>query len=165
MFNLFNKKNKKKVELLNQLITLNIDRMKGFDRLGKLGIEYPNVMVVVAGKSMQSSGFIEEIKAIIFDLKGKYQLNSSTEGVVFRVWMNLKNIFNMDDYNNMLMNCEFGEKTALKIYDEILQELAGEISEENMKVLQNQRRLIYAAINELRDLYRPLPSKGINKIK
>ncbi|MBN9292816.1 MAG: hypothetical protein J0G96_02415, partial [Flavobacteriia bacterium] len=80
-------------------------------------------------------------------------------GSVFRVWMNIKNMLNIDDYKNILMNCEFGENTALKLYDETLPKLKRKLEDAAFEDLLSQRDGIYRSINEIQDLYKPIAEK------
>lgn len=153
------RKNKAQVQLLNTLITINIDRIKGYQKLEKLGVDYPNVLMVAAGKAQQSRKYIDRLREIILEMGGEPAEEQSIEGSVFRIWMNIKNMLNIDDYKNMLMNCEFGENTALKLYDETLPKLKSKLEETVFEDLLSQREGIYRSINEVQDLYKPIAEK------
>ncbi|OJX37502.1 MAG: hypothetical protein BGO87_00640 [Flavobacteriia bacterium 40-80] len=153
------RKNKAQIQLLNALITINIDRIKGYQKLEKLGVDYPNILMVAAGKAQQSQKYIERIKEIIREIGGEPLEEQSIEGSVFRVWMNIKNMLNIDDYKNILMNCEFGENTALKLYDETLPKLKRKLEDAAFEDLLSQRDGIYRSINEIQDLYKPIAEK------
>src|SRR5687767_8160804 len=115
--------NKKIVEVLNDLIKINTDRITGYE---KAASNVDNSEVMLKSLFYQISDESQEIKERLIDkviaLGGVPADESTLPGKVYHVWMDLKTTFSGDDTTSTLEACEFGEDAAQRAYQEAEEE-------------------------------------------
>jgi uncharacterized protein (TIGR02284 family) len=145
----------KTIEILNDLILINNDRIEGYERTLK-EIE----------KSEGDADLIPMFLRFIDDSR-RYKVELGTEiaafgkdmatgttmpGKLHRAWVSVKEAFTSSDRHSILEECEFGEDAIRKVYEEALSDeiLATYIRE---MLLDQQEELIEAhdEVKELRD--------------
>lgn len=110
------------IEILNDLIQINNDRITGYGRaIKELKDEDDDLKVLFAS-------YIDESRNIRMALGTEVQvlgrdMNSGTtnSGKIYRAWMDVKAVFTGNTRHAILSNCEFGEDAAQKAYKTALQ--------------------------------------------
>ena len=109
------------IEILNDLIEINNDRIKGYERAieelkdsdGDLRILFEN-MIDQSRRARLALG--KEVQVLGADM----DTGTTTSGKIYKAWMDIKAVFTGHDRKTVLANCEFGEDAAQKAYDAAL---------------------------------------------
>jgi uncharacterized protein (TIGR02284 family) len=109
--------NKKVIEVLNDLIQINNDRITGYERaLKELKDENSDLRVLFEGYIDQSRNIRNQLGTEVQALHGKMDEGTTASGKIYRAWMDVKAAFTGKDRQTVLENCEFGEDAAQKAY-------------------------------------------------
>jgi uncharacterized protein (TIGR02284 family) len=145
----------KTIEILNDLILINNDRIEGYERALK-EIEQsegdadliPMFLRFIDDSRRYKVELGTEVAAFGRDM----ETGTSVPGKLHRAWMAVKETFSGHDRHSILEECEFGEDAIKKAYEDALNDeiLAAYIRE---MLLEQQTELIEAhdEIRELRD--------------
>lgn len=106
--------------MLNDLAIINKDRVEGYKKAEKQVGEHSDLRSLFREKFNQSEEFVSDLQAKINELGGIHTGDASFAGKIFRAWMGIKNTFKPNNATSILDSCEFGEKAAIKAYDEVL---------------------------------------------
>jgi uncharacterized protein (TIGR02284 family) len=113
--------NENLVEVLNDLIRINNDRIEGYNRGAKEAqandIDLKEIFSKMADESRQ---YLSELTREVVKLGGEPASGTTTSGKIYRTWMDVKATFTGSDRLAVLSNCEFGEDAAQKAYQEAL---------------------------------------------
>ena len=113
--------NSKLVEVLNDLIQINNDRIAGYDKaivsVGSLDID---LKTMFRKQADQSEGFRIALTDRVLKLGGEAAEGTTGLGKIYRGWMDVKNAFSGNDRQSVLDSCEAGEDAALKAYKDAL---------------------------------------------
>lgn len=133
---------KKIIEVLNDLIKINADRMEGYDKAAS-NLESSEVML----KSLfyqiadESKDIKERLSDKVTSLGGEPATDTTERGKVYRFWMDIKVTFSGDDTQATLESCEFGEDAAQRAYKKAIEESA-EFPEDVKHMIKNQQHLL-----------------------
>lgn len=109
------------VEVLNDLISINIDRISGYQHaIEELKDEDSALKGVFESFINDSLRYKEELKNKVVELGGTPAKDSTLAGKVYRMWMDLKATFTGNDRKAIIASCEYGEDAAQKAYAEAL---------------------------------------------
>ena len=109
--------NKKVVEVLNDLIQINNDRITGYERaIKELKDESADLKTLFEGYIDQSRNIRNQLGTEVQTLKGEMDDSTTGSGKIYRAWMDVKAVFTGHDRHTVLENCEFGEDAAQKAY-------------------------------------------------
>jgi len=115
-------RNEKTVEVLNDLIRINNDRIEGYEKaiseIKEEDVDLRNVFNRMADESRRYSG---ELTDQVRKLGGDPAGNTTQSGKIYRVWMDLKAGFTGHGRHSVLESCEFGEDAAQKAYEKALE--------------------------------------------
>ncbi len=110
------------VEVLNDLILINNDRIEGYEKAAKetdfVDVDLQTIFHRMANESRQ---YVSELTQKISSLGGQPADGTTTKGKIYRVWMDVKATFTGSDRESILNSCEFGEDAAQKAYNEALE--------------------------------------------
>ena len=114
--------NKQKVvEVLNDLIQINNDRITGYERaLKELKGDDDDLRTLFMGFIDQSRNLKNALGTEVQTLGTKMESDTTTSGKIYRAWMDVKALFTGHDRQTVLDNCEYGEDAAQKAYKEAL---------------------------------------------
>ena len=124
-------------EQIKELIIINNDRYEGYKtaatetkdaRLKSLFEEY----------SHQSKTFGDELQKLLPAKYAPAPGETKTTGKLYRAFMDVKAALEGKDNKGILSSCEFGEDTAKKTYDDVL-ETSEEIERDALDVIRKQR--------------------------
>ena len=113
---------KETVEILQDLIQINNDRITGYERAMKeLSDEDEDLKILFAGmidESRQAKlALAEEVQVMGADVNE----GTTASGKIYRAWMDVKAIFTGESRESILENCHTGEHAALKAYTAALE--------------------------------------------
>lgn len=113
--------NNELVEVLNDLVQINNDRIVGYEKAIK---EVENIDVDLKGIFSKMADQSRELKTqlanCVTKMGGEVAEGTTGSGKVYRAWMAFKATFTGNDRQTALNNCEFGEDAAQKAYKEAL---------------------------------------------
>ncbi|MCF0053694.1 PA2169 family four-helix-bundle protein [Dyadobacter sp. LJ53] len=113
--------NENLVEVLNDLIKINNDRIEGYERaineVEDMDLDLRGIFQNMANESRQN---IDELSAEIINLGGEIETGTTNSGKIYRVWMDIKATFTGHNRTSVLESCEYGEDAAQEAYDDAL---------------------------------------------
>jgi uncharacterized protein (TIGR02284 family) len=144
----------KSIEVLNDLIEINNDRIDGFSRaakdLGESDVDLKTLFGKFASDSRQN---VQELSAAVGEAGGELETGNTVAGTIHRAWIDVKATFSGHDRKAILAECERGEDAIKKAYRDALSEDNG-LSQEQASLIANQQQAInlgHDSIKALRD--------------
>ena len=146
--------NEKQIDLLNQLIEINNDRLEGYETAAE-ETKATDLQTLFANMKSTSYDNLQELRAEVERLGGKPAEGTMISGKFFRVWMDVKAALSSDDRQTVLNSCEFGEDKALETYEKVLEnDNSNHLSFEQIAMVKAQQENLRAdhdRIKALRD--------------
>jgi len=143
------------VEILNDLIQINNDRIAGYRRaIDELDAADVDLKTLFSSMIQESEQCKLELVSLVQGLGGETETGTTNSGKIYRAWMDVKAIFTGSDRKTVLENCEFGEDAAQKAYRTALapeSDLAVSCREGVMRQ-QSSLKASHDKIKALRDL-------------
>lgn len=147
---------KKIVEVLNDLIRINRDRIAGYEKAVENVEEGDAVLRTLFYQlSDESQKLKEELADEVRSYGGEPADDTTMSGKIYRAWMEVKDTFSSDDAKSALEACEYGEDAAQKAYAEALEE-SKDFPDKVRRIIQDQKdmlRLSHDLIRNKRDDY------------
>ncbi len=113
--------NEKLIEVLNDLIEINNDRVTGYEKASEetknLDVDLQAIFHSMANDSRK---YAAELTEQVRNLGGEATTDTTNKGKIYRVWMDVKATFSGHDRQSVLESCEFGEDAAQRAYKEAL---------------------------------------------
>jgi len=113
--------NESLVEVLNDLIKINNDRIEGYERAVSetkdLDLDLRGIFQKMANESRE---YVAELSKEITTLGGEVETGTTNSGKIYRVWMDIKATFTGHDRTSVLESCEYGEDAAQEAYEDAL---------------------------------------------
>jgi uncharacterized protein (TIGR02284 family) len=155
-------KNEKTIEVLNDLIKINNDRIAGYEKAAE-NIDQSEVMLKTLFFQLaeESSEFRRELSERVEAMGAKAADDSTAPGKVYRMWMDIKSTFSGNDKKAMLESCEFGEDAAQRAYKMALED-RDELPYSIVQLIEDQKTLLrmsHDLIRNQRDEYREVANK------
>lgn len=148
--------NEKLIEVLNDLIEINNDRVQGYEKATQetknLDVDLQAIFHSLANDSRK---YAAELTQEVNKLGGEAARDTTTSGKIYRAWMDVKAAFAGHDRQSVLSSCEFGEDAAQKAYSSALASDA-EMSAEVRKLIVDQQdtlKIAHNLIKKYRDLH------------
>jgi uncharacterized protein (TIGR02284 family) len=111
-------RNEKIVDILNDLIRINHDRIVGYEKgIEELKEGDADLKTLFTRYIQESRQYADELTHEVTRLGGTPADGTTNSGKIYRVWMDLKAVVAGHDRKTVLENCEFGEDAAQKAYD------------------------------------------------
>jgi len=108
---------KETVEILNDLVRINNDRIEGYEKaLKELKAEDADLKPLFLNNIDQSRKIREVLGNELQVLGGTIDTSSSNAGSIYRAWLEVKAVFTGHDRHSVLESCEYGEDAAQKAY-------------------------------------------------
>ncbi len=133
----------KSIEVLNTLITINNDRIEGYETATK-ETEEQDLKTLFGQFISTSRKCKQELVSEVTRLGGEVAEGSMTSGKFFRVWMDVKAALTGKDRKAILDSCEYGEDVAVDTYNKALRNNIGDITAAQQTLLNAQHALIKA---------------------
>ena len=153
--------NEKLVEVLNDLIEINTDRITGYEKASKetkdVDVDLQAIFNKMADESRQ---YKSELTQEVSRLGGEPAEGRTKLGSIFQVWMDVKATFTGQDRQSVLESCEFGEDAAQKAYRSALASDA-EIDADTRQLISAQQGSLknsHDIIKKYRDMHKAVNS-------
>jgi len=144
------------VEVLNDLIQINNDRIAGYTRAAKEAeSEDVDLIAIFNRMADESKQYLAELTQQVVKLGGEPSTGTTASGKIYRAWMDVKATFTGNDRKAILASCEFGEDAAQKAYDAALSADA-ELSTDVRQLIANQKSSLktsHDVIKKYRDMH------------
>ena len=135
--------NEKTIEVLNTLITINNDRIEGYETAAK-ETEEQELKTLFAQFSSTSQKCKSELITEVSNLGGTAAEGTLISGKFFRVWMDVKAALTGKDRKAILNSCEFGEDAAKDIYEKALDNDLENLNAYQQTMIKKQLTLLVA---------------------
>lgn len=136
------------ISTLNGLIETCKDGQEGFKDAAE-GVERSDLKSTFYEYSQQRAQFAGELQQAVRTLGGEPETTSSFAGALHRGWIDIKAVITRRDEEAILNECERGEDSAVKVYQDALnQNLPANIRE----VISRQAADVKAAHDRVRSL-------------
>ena len=140
----------KSSEVIQDLIEINNDRIKGFETatkdLGEGNQDLKNIFNEMTAQSRQN---VQELSQSANT--GGNENDSSTSGAIHRAWIEVKATFTGHSRESILAECERGEDAIKKAYKEALSPNSG-LSNEQEHMIAKQQEVIIASHDKIKFL-------------
>lgn len=146
--------NEKTIAVLNTLITINNDRIEGYETASK-ETEEQDLKTLFAQFSSTSQKCKQELTNEVSKLGGTAAEGTLTIGKFFRVWMDVKAAITGKDRKAILSSCEYGEDIAKDTYKKALKNDIEDLNVEQQAMIKAQHTLLKAdhdKVKSMRDL-------------
>ena len=144
----------KTIAVLNTLITINNDRIEGYETASN-ETEEQDLKALFAHFSSTSKKCKQELTNEVSKLGGTAAEGTLTIGKFFRVWMDVKAALTGKDRKAILNSCEYGEDQAKDTYEKALENEKENLSMEQQTMITAQHGLLGAdhdKVKSMRDL-------------
>jgi uncharacterized protein (TIGR02284 family) len=146
--------NEKTAEILNDLIEINNDRVRGYEKASKeTNTKDADLRSLFDDMATDSRRYANELSRFVRE-RGETPSDGTTlRGKLYRAWMDVKATFSGSDRKAILASCEFGEDAAQKAYKDALASDA-ELPAEIRQVIVDQQSSLkqsHDRIKKMRD--------------
>ena len=143
--------NEKTIEVLNTLITINNDRIEGYETAAK-ETEEQDLKTFFSELKQTSLHCNKELAGEVTKLGGTPSEGTKTTGKFFRAWMDVKATLTGKDRKAILNSCEYGEDMAKDTYEKALKNDAEHLSAEQQAMIKAQHTLLVADHNKVKSM-------------
>ena len=143
--------NEKTIAVLNTLITINNDRIEGYETASK-ETEEQDLKTLFAQFSSTSQKCKHELMNEVSKLGGTAAEGTLTIGKFFRVWMDVKAALTGKDRKAILNSCEYGEDQAKDTYEKALENDKENLSMEQQTMIKAQHSLLKADHDKVKSM-------------
>ena len=145
------------IEVLNDLIRINNDRIVGYQRAVEEAKDIDvDLRAVFNRMSEESRQYAAELTQEVVKLGGEPATGTTASGKIYRVWMDVKATFTGHSRQAVLENCEFGEDAAQKAYNSALSDDVV-MSSDVRQLITNQKSSLKTShdmIKKYRDMHK-----------
>ncbi|WP_336715577.1 PA2169 family four-helix-bundle protein [Chryseobacterium mucoviscidosis] len=143
-------KNQEEIDLLNALVHITNDRIKGFAKVeGKIWESYPDVKSEYARMNSLSKVMKNELIDLITENGGEANDSPSVAGTLHRTWIDIKNSFTIGNTEeSTIENVIFGEKAAIDAYQNAID--TGKLSEKSREIVSEHLKHIKDSYHEFK---------------
>jgi uncharacterized protein (TIGR02284 family) len=145
-------RNENTVEVLNDLVEINNDRIAGYERAMN-ETDDSDLKSTFSQMADQSRRNKQELSQRVSQLGGEPETGTRTTGKIYRAWMDVKAMFTGNSRKAVLENCEFGEDAALRAYESAMND-DGALTPDLRQVVSTQQqslRTSHDTIKRMRD--------------
>ena len=140
------------VEVLNDLIQINNDRIVGYQKaIKELRADDQDLKGLFDQLIIESQQIKSDLTREVSVLHGNAETSGTTaSGKIYRAWMSVKAVFSGESRHAVLSNCERGEDAAQKAYSDALQ--TDKLPAFLREMLTSQQDTLKESHDEIRDL-------------
>ena len=136
-------------EILNDLIKINNDRIKGYEKAaGETASEDSDLRQLFTDMAAESRAFAEELKNHTVGKGPSPDGEATLAGSIYRVWMDVKATFSGKGRRAILASCEFGEDAAQRAYETALKK--EDLSSDAREIVSNQKAKLKESHDKIR---------------
>jgi len=155
------------VEILNDLIQINNDRIEGYKRaIKEADAGDVDLKAIFQRMEDESRQYLAELNREVVKLGGEPSTGTTASGKIYRAWMDVKATFTGSDRLAVLENCEFGEDAAQKAYKEALESDQDGLSLDLRQLISNQKaslKVSHDTIKRYRDMHKNAKSDNYSE--
>ncbi len=144
-------KNDNSIEVLNSLITINNDRIEGYETASD-ETEEQDLKTMFTEFKQTSQRCKQELVNEVIKMGGTPAEGTRTDGKVYRVWMDFKAAVTGKDRKAILNSCEYGEDIAVNTYEKVLNDKLSDVTPEQQTIINEQYALIKADHDTVRNM-------------
>ena len=137
--------------MLNTLITINNDRIEGYETASK-ETEEQDLKTLFAHLKATSQKCKQELMNEVSKLGGAVAEGTLTIGKFFRVWMDVKAALTGKDRKAILNSCEYGEDVAKDTYEKALENDVENLNVEQQTMIKAQHLLLKADHDKVKSM-------------
>lgn len=152
-------RNERTIEVLNDLIRINNDRVEGYEKAiretNENDVDLRNIFNRMANESRQYS---RELTERVQRLGGEPAGGTTASGKIYRTWMDVKSAFSKSERKSVLEECEYGEDAAQRAYEKAL-DVDNDLPADVLSLITEEKanlRSAHDTIRNYRDLHRDL---------
>ena len=146
--------NEKTVEILNDLVQINLDRVRGYTKAAEeTNSDDADLRALFTDFANDSRGYAEELSALVRNLGGEPATDSTQRGKIYRAWMDMKAVVTGSNRKAILGSCEYGEDAAQRQYERALED-SEDLPADIRQVIVSQKdklRLGHDRVKAMRD--------------
>lgn len=143
--------NEKSIKLLNGLIEINNDRIEGYDTALR-EIEENDLKTLLSQLTQTSEKCKTQLRNEVLKLGGTPVVGTTTGGMPFGVWRDVKSALLRQDHKGILNAFEDGENVALDAYKNVLKICPEDITTPQRTLLHTQLQVIDNDRNRIKEL-------------
>ncbi|MBA2612069.1 MAG: PA2169 family four-helix-bundle protein [Bacteroidetes bacterium] len=147
-------KSEKLIAQLNDLVEINNDRIKGYERaISETDDE--DLTYLFTNMAAHSKAYKNDLSREIILLGGEPTESTKVSGKLFRAWMDIKSALTGKNRKEILGSCEFGENAALDTYKKIISDEENILTDNLSKLIHLQKKEIqldHDRVKALREL-------------
>ena len=128
----------KAIDVLNTLITINNDRIEGYETASK-ETEESDLKAMFAKFISTSQKCKEELSREVNTLGGEVAEGTKVSGKFFRAWMDVKAALTGKDRKAILNSCEYGEDEAKDTYEKALENDSEHLNPKQISMIDAQK--------------------------
>ena len=115
------KLNEKTAEILNDLIEINNERVRGYEKASQeTNSKDADLRTLFTDLASKSRRYVNELSTYVNRTGNEPAEGTTVRGKIYRAWMDVKATFTGHDRKSILASCEFGEDAAQRAYDAAL---------------------------------------------
>ncbi|MEO5996102.1 MAG: PA2169 family four-helix-bundle protein [Chitinophagaceae bacterium] len=142
---------KETVEVLNDLVQINNDRITGYEHAIKELADADTDLKVLFENMIDQSRQVRlalgnEVQVLGADM----DMSTTTSGKIYKAWMDIKAVFTGHDRHTVLSNCEFGEDAAQKAYKMALE--SDDLPAYLREMIEQQKATLRSSHDEIKAL-------------
>lgn len=151
-------RNSELIEILNDLIRINHDRITGYEKAANEAKDIDVDLKAAFHKmASESRRYATELSADVVRLGGEPASGTTTAGKIYRGWMDVKATFTGSDRQSLLASCEFGEDAAQRAYESALSSTELQSQGDVYSLIATQKaslRISHDLVKKYRDLHK-----------
>jgi uncharacterized protein (TIGR02284 family) len=151
--------NERTVEVLNDLIRINNDRIAGYERAISEAKDLDvDLKATFEGMIRESQQYKDELQRKVAACGGDATHGTTTSGKIYRAWMDVKATFTGRDRKAILSSCEFGEDAAQRAYEAALTS-DGDMTPDTRQLIVEQKQSLrnsHDLIKKYRDAHKAM---------
>jgi len=142
---------KETIEVLNDLIQINNDRITGYEKaIKETKAEDEDLKILFATMIAESHRNKIALATEVQTMGAEVVNGNTTSGKIYRAWMDVKAVFTGHDRHTVLANCEAGEDAAKRAYRAALEHEA--LPAYIRELLVQQEGALLASHDEIKSL-------------
>ncbi len=141
-------KSKEVIEVLNDLVMINSDRIAGYQRaIKELKPGNEDLKLIFDRMIIESQQIKSDLANEILVLHGDVEKGTSEMGKIYRAWMEVKAVFTGESRHKTLSNCEMVEDAVQKAYSKALE--TNRLPAFLRELLNSQQEILRFSHNEI----------------
>lgn len=144
-------RNEKSIDVLNRLVTINNDRIEGYETASE-ATEEQDLKTLFARFISTSQKCRQELAREVTSMGGEPSEGTKTSGKFFRVWMDVKAALTGNDRKAILNSCDTGEDEAQDTYESVLEDDLEHLNADQQSMIFSQKSKLKADQEHIRSL-------------